>query len=74
MKARGRYRRSYKCPGWILYTTNTHPNSVKTILGLSVQGGGNRYGSILFLQNKNHIGAIIISYFHMRVFFSTKPG
>ena len=62
MKARGRYRRSYKCPGWILFTTNTHPNSVKTILKLSVQGGGNRYmyGSILFLLNKNHIGAIII--------------
>ena len=74
MKARGRYRRSYKCPGWILFTTNTHPNSLKTILGLSVQGGGNRYGSILFLLNKNHIGAIIIFILPYAGIFSTKPG
>ena len=64
MKARCRYRRSY----------TTHPNSVKTILRLSVQGGGNRYGSILFLLNKNNIGAIIKFILPYVGIFSTKPG
>ena len=36
-------------------------NRVKTILGLSVQGG-NRYGSTLVLSNKNHVEVTIITW------------
>ena len=45
-------------------------NSVKIILGLSVQGG-NKYGSTLVLSNKNHVEVIIIFILHQ--FCSTKP-
>ena len=60
--------------GWFL--TKTHPgngaNSVKTILGLSGQGG-NRYGSTLVLSNKNHVEVIII-FILQHGFCSTKSG
>ena len=46
-------------------------NRVKTILGLSVQGG-NRYGSTLVLSNKNHVEVTII-FILQHGFCSTKP-
>ena len=57
--------KSYKRPAWIFRLVfNKNPswngaNSVKTILGLSVQGG-NRCGSTLVQSNKNHVEVIII--------------
>ena len=75
--------KSYKCPAWIFRLVfNKNPswneaNSLKTILGLSVQGlsvqGGNRYGSTLVLSNKNHVEDY--NYIHIQHgFCSTKQG